>query len=257
MKKDARYESAYASDEFRKWVASMSPQERERARAAGLLSPQYDKQERWRERTDIDALPARLAPREDARDLEEIAVEAFERDFPNKEIYERVRRYLDGEGTLEALASELGMSKQRLAYHVRRYQKELGLPPAPFQKSEAAREKFRTLNFHRNKRGDNLELRLDERDHEKIRTWQAFKFARRVRRLDPRKLSLRDLLHLAALISAIAESREKFVAELSRRGEIEACRNPAKMLPEVARFASGSHKNAPSLPGGYEQQMLF
>lgn len=240
MKKDARYESAYASDEFRKWVASMSPQERERARAAGLLSPQYDKQERWRERTDIDALPRRLAPRVEAPELEEIAVEAFESIFPDLRVYELVKRYLDGEGTLEALGGELGMTKQRFAYHVRRYQKELGLPPERFQMSEAARRKFCALR----RRGH-----ADASDEAlKIRTWQAFKFARFVRETDPEKLPARELIHVAALVRAIAETYEKFRNALESLEKMNVEQNPENSLSAVESYCrpipeSRSEKN--------------
>lgn len=249
MKKDSRYEAAYASAEAKAWVESMSPEERERARSAGLLAPEYDKQERWRERTDVDALPRRLAPRTEAPDLEEIAVEAFESIFPDRRIYALVKRYLAGEGTLEALGAELGMTKQRFAYHVRRYQKELGLPPESFQMSEAARRKFCSMRSRGNEAAPDAPL--------KIRTWQAFKFARFVRETDPEKLSARELFHVAALVRAIAKTEDKFKNALGKLEKMNLELNPEKSLSAVESYCRPASESDDAKKKEIKQLELF
>ena len=169
--------------------------------------------------------------------------------FPDRRIYALVKRYLAGEGTLEALGAELGMTKQRFAYHVRRYQKELGLPPESFQMSEAARRKFCSMRRRGNEAAPDAPL--------KIRTWQAFKFARFVRETDPEKLSARELFHVAALVSAIAKTEYKFKSALGKLEKMNLERNPEKSLSSVESYCRPASESDDSKKKEIKQLELF
>ncbi len=71
-------------------------------------------------------------------------------------------RYLLGQGTCESNARELHMSKQAFHYHVRKLEKQLGLPPQNNQRSEEVRQIYRRTN-HRKMAKLSFTLNFDTR----------------------------------------------------------------------------------------------
>ncbi len=150
------YREAYASPEARAWADSLTPAERERADALGLLSPYIEPASGEHS---IDTLPCALEPREeDKRSSNEIPLPLRQRmnaatahpvwckvlGDEEKHQAARLRAFLlrsgqprlcwaclcclAGESSCTALAHKLGMSKQAFHYHVRTLAKQLGLP---------------------------------------------------------------------------------------------------------------------------------
>lgn len=169
----ARYREAYESEEAKRWINSISPAERERAEALGLLQAKIDNDVTSRS---IDTLPAKMEPREQqsyddrliAKPLrkrqgfgismddileklgmqEADELEAFLYQDGNPRLRQACLCYLlnQGSATCEDFASDLGMSKQAFHYHVRQVGKQLGLPPMGNQRQEKARQTYRLTN---------------------------------------------------------------------------------------------------------------
>ncbi len=168
------YRAAFASPEARAWIAALTPSQRERAESLGLLTPYIDPMPGD---NSLDTLPCALEPRdEDKRTANEIPLplrqrlaaacahpawrnllgddeahhgtmlQAFVMSSPQPKLCWACLCYLAGSGTCESHAHSLGMSKQAFHYHVRALEKQLGLPPQGNQRSEAARQSYRSAN---------------------------------------------------------------------------------------------------------------
>lgn len=177
QKRRRAYLDAYASAETRRWIESLSPSDRERAEKLGLLAPRTD----WSQGgQSLEQLSPALEPRQEggfsggpvARPLRKRLdtrfafdgwAEAFSRLGDDEESMlmaylaqdgnPRLRWacvcYLLGLGTCEHFARQLGMSKQAFHYHVRKMEKQLGMPPMANQKSERVRALYRVCNKRR------------------------------------------------------------------------------------------------------------
>ncbi len=172
--RNRNYRAAFASPEARAWAAALTPAQRERAEALGLLKPCIDPAPGD---NSIDTLPCALEPRaEDKRSANEIPLplhkrlmaakahpawrnllgddeshhgtmlQAFVMSSGQPKLCWACLCYLAGSGTCESHAQSLGMSKQAFHYHVRTLEKQLGLPPQGNQRSEAARQSYRLAN---------------------------------------------------------------------------------------------------------------
>ena len=172
--RNRNYRAAFASPEARAWAAALTPAQRERAEALGLLKPCIDPAPGD---NSIDTLPCALEPRaEDKRSANEIplpirqrmnattAHPVWRRLFGDDEtrygemLYAYLQSsghpalrwaclcYLMGQGTCATHAQEMHMSRQAFHYHVRTLEKQLGLPPQGNQRSDNARKSYRAAN---------------------------------------------------------------------------------------------------------------
>lgn len=150
------YKAAYNSPEVKKWIASLTPEQRKRAEEAGLLEPKLDSAIGH----SIEELPMKLRPStEDApSDAQAFAAKLLD-DSSYREAFaaylaggmkpllrQACLSYLLGNGTCEQHAKRLGMSKQAFHYHVKQAQRMLDLPKRPNQKSNAASPSYRNSN---------------------------------------------------------------------------------------------------------------
>ena len=159
------YKAAYQSEEFTRWAASLTPEQRENAVRLGLLTYQLDKESSGRS---VEDLPPSLAPRTKDAPVEDTtnARDAFEGETELAVAQRRMLRsflmrnnnpelqwacicYLAGNGTCEAHAERLGISKQDFHYHVANAQQLLGITRRAGQRSARARQSYRMMNRRR------------------------------------------------------------------------------------------------------------
>ena len=159
------YKEAYQSEEFIRWVASLTPEQRENAERLGLLTYQLDKESSGRS---VEDLPPTLAPRTEDAPVEEIAnasdtleaeselaaaqcrmLRSFLMRNNNPELQWACMCYLAGNGTCEAHAERLGISKQDFHYHAANAQQLLGITRRAGQRSARARQSYRMMNRRR------------------------------------------------------------------------------------------------------------
>lgn len=171
------YEAAYESAEAKAWRESLSPADRERAEALGLLKALP---ETYVSSRSIDTIPLKMQPQEEPEHADDKLVaaplkarsqvsaqhaeilatlgmenmeelKAFICQDGNPRLRSYCLSYLLGKGsaTIEALAKKLGMSKQAFHYHVRQVEKQLGLPPMGNQRKQSSREAYRIGNRRR------------------------------------------------------------------------------------------------------------
>ena len=179
QKRKEQYMTAYESEAAKNWIASLPPETREKAESLGLLTPQTE----WginghsidhllpcyeprREDVYDDGLIARpLQKLKTHADLvssdgwaaafdkldedEESVLSAFLQQDGNPRLRWACICYLLGQGTCESLAQKLGMTKQAFHHHVRKMEKQLGLPPMANQRSEKVRDLYRRNNKRR------------------------------------------------------------------------------------------------------------
>ena len=177
------YREAYASPEAQAWMAAMSPAQRAEAQRLGLLEPLEDSDgsascpsfdtspdgvrehepavedqpfdngvkspaERREEPGQLMPPDGWMAAFRDLRDgkgcTEE--VQAFLEQDGNPRLRKACILFLLGDDTCENLALALNMSKQAFHYHVRKIQKQLGLPPMGNQRTQAARVAYSQAN---------------------------------------------------------------------------------------------------------------
>ena len=172
-----RYQAAYESAEAKAWRESLSPADRERAEALGLLKALPDTDVGSRS---IETIPLNMQPQEELEhsddklvaaplksriqiseqqaeilatlgmeNMEELT--AFICQDGNPKLRAACLSYLLGKGsaTIEELAKKLNMSKQAFHYHVRQVEKQLGLPPMGNQRKQSSREAYRIGNRRR------------------------------------------------------------------------------------------------------------
>lgn len=179
QKRRKLYEAAYETDAAKDWIAALPPKAREKAESLGLLTPQTEWglnghsldrflpcHEPCREDVYDDGLIARplrklkthaerissdgWAAAFDKLDADEESVlSAFLQQDGNPRLRWACICYLLGQGTCESLAQKLGMSKQAFHHHVRKMEKQLGLPPMANQRSEKVRDIYRKNNKRR------------------------------------------------------------------------------------------------------------
>ena len=179
QKRKAQYQTAYESDEVKSWIASLPPETREKAESMGLLTPQTEWginghsidqllpcYEPCKDDSYDDKLMARpLQKRKGYADLissdgwasalcgldadKESMLAAFLQQDGNPRLRWACICYLLGQGTCESLAQKLGMTKQAFHHHVRKMEKQLGLPPMANQRSEKVRDLYRKNNKRR------------------------------------------------------------------------------------------------------------
>lgn len=162
------YRDAFSGPAAQAWMAAMSPEERERAEAAGLLQPRLEGQQMG---LSLEELTEKQMPtvepevgglREDEADaplsLMDIMLDGkgsnearqVVHDFlcasGHPELTWSCLQYLCGYGTCEEHAKRHGMSRQSFNYHVRTLQEQLGLPPMGNQKKASSRSKYRQNN---------------------------------------------------------------------------------------------------------------
>ena len=159
--RDAAYKAAYKSSAYREWVASLSPDELERARKLGLLEPHLaygyassddpSEEASMPEATVDFYLP--LEPGDPGYGESEKKTEALTqkrvqvlRDFlcsyRNPQLAWACLKYLLGFGSCTDQGASLGMTRQAFHYHVRKMQERLGIPPMGNQRSEKVRQQY-------------------------------------------------------------------------------------------------------------------
>lgn len=155
------YRDAYNSPEVKKWIASLTPEQRKHAEEAGLLEPKLDAALGH----SIENLPLKLRPAtedttDDAKSLDAelledprfvTAFKAYMTGVRKPKLRLACLSYLLGNGTCEQYATLLRMSKQAFHYHVKQAQELLGLPKLARQKSDAACAAYRNANQRKNK----------------------------------------------------------------------------------------------------------
>ena len=165
------YRRAFMSPEVQRWIAGLSPAERERARAAGLLDPYFDA---VGGRDSLDDMTPAQEPSCEFVDQEtqtekETAQQEFQtfcrlpdssrviiaalRELGDPELNWACLRYLLGSGSCASHADALGMSRQDFHYHVGLLQGKLGLARTRLGKSERARRVYSTQNRRRGNAG--------------------------------------------------------------------------------------------------------
>lgn len=174
IKRRRDYEAAFHSEEARAWRDSLSPAQRREAERLGLFKACWD--DNASKNTSIDDLPLSMEPctRDEDYDKDVIAIPFRKAEqlgddgweailtsmsserremfvaFLNEDGNPRLRWaclcFLFGEGTCEQLAHSLAMSKQAFHYHVRKLQKQLGLPPMGNQKQRKASLSYAVFN---------------------------------------------------------------------------------------------------------------
>lgn len=175
--RNQQYRKSFLSPAAQKWMASLSPAQREHAEKLGLLEPRMEGMSNG---LSVEKLPAALEPRvEDVYDDGLVArpfrrssrssipdvgwddllcstddgsssrLHAFLCQGGNPRLRWACVCYLLGKGSCESFARKLGVSKQAFHYHVRKLEKQLGLPPLANQRSEVAREHYRESNKRR------------------------------------------------------------------------------------------------------------
>lgn len=165
------YRAAFASAEFREWVAGLSLDERARAIELGLLKPMVEAQGVGAVSVDelggADVAAVGFIYPDEADEevmddgLERVALEAFIAEDKFPEVRRAVLLYLAGHGTLEGWGSKFGMSRQTFHARVRRVQEILELPPMGAQKCERARAVYRASNVRKQKI-DDYEKRIND-----------------------------------------------------------------------------------------------
>ncbi len=158
------YEAAYRSPAARAWIASLTPDQRRRAEALGLLTPMLDPQAAEISADDLPLAatptcePVIHDPAEEARAallkrlghatgnrsaLSELTprqqhiLSAYTaRSGPRSRMRHRCVCFLLGLGTGEEHARALGMSRQLFDYHVLQLQAELRLPALGHSRSD-------------------------------------------------------------------------------------------------------------------------
>ncbi len=158
------YEAAYRSPEARAWIAALTPDQRRRAEALGLLTPMLDPQAAEISADDLPlaatptcepvindpaeearaALLKRLGHASDTRpSLSELTPRQqhtlsayFARRGSRSPVQKRCLCFLLGLGTGETHARALGMSRQLFDYHVLQLQAELRLPALGHSRSD-------------------------------------------------------------------------------------------------------------------------
>lgn len=168
------YEAAFDSDEAKAWRESLSAADREHAESRGLLRPMPEHDAGSRS---LDVLHDKMQPQETRhyddhliaaplrrrltrerievlatlgmQDLEEL--QAFLQQDGNPRLRGACLSYLlnRGNATIEDFAKQLNMSKQAFHYHVRRIEKQLGLPPMGNQRKQKSRAVYRMSNRRR------------------------------------------------------------------------------------------------------------
>lgn len=161
----AGYKAAFESPAYKRWVASLTPAQRETAESRGLLRPH---EEAKGSRLGIDELPPCLEPQVDGgfdggegeaeasrlcldllTEEQKDMLSAFLQQGGNPRLRWACLRYLLGYGTCLSHAKALGMRKQAFHYHVRQMERQLGLPPMANQRSESVRDSYRLSNRRR------------------------------------------------------------------------------------------------------------
>ncbi len=159
----AEYKAAFESPAYKRWVASLTPAQREAAESRGLLRPH---EEAMGSRLGIDELPPCLEPQVDGgfdggegkasrlcldslTEEQKDMLSAFLQQGRNPRLRWACLRYLLGYGTCLSHARALGMRKQAFHYHVRQMEKQLGLPPMANQRRESVRDSYRRFNRRR------------------------------------------------------------------------------------------------------------
>lgn len=161
----AGYKAAFESPEYKRWVASLTPAQRETAEGRRLLCPHEDAEGG---RLGIDELPPSLEPQvagefdggegeaesprlglDTLTDEQKDMLSAFLQQGGNPRLRWACLRYLLGYGTCLSHAKALGMRKQAFHYHVRQMERQLGLPPMANQRSESVRDSYRLSNRRR------------------------------------------------------------------------------------------------------------
>ena len=138
------YRDAFSGPAAQAWMAAMSPEERARAEAAGLLQPRLEGQQMG---LSLEELTEKQMPtvEPEVEGLRE-AVHDFLCASGHPELTWSCLQYLCGYGTCEEHAKRHGMSRQSFNYHVRTLQEQLGLPPMGNQKKASSRSKYRQNN---------------------------------------------------------------------------------------------------------------
>ncbi len=161
------YRAAFASPEARAWAAALTPAERARAQALGLLTPYIDPTPGD---NSIETLPCALEPRVENRHFanerpilyrqptdsydelnshHQRLLQAFLQQDDNPALLWACLRFIMGRGTCTEHAKSLGLSKQTFHYHAQRLASLLGLPALGYRASDRAREAYRLLNSRR------------------------------------------------------------------------------------------------------------
>lgn len=131
--RNARYKALWASEEVKRWIASLDPETRRKAGTCGLLGPKLDGEGQQLETEDRGEGVPTPAQRPDLDMLTEEEMRAL-RVYLNSggEKMRLMKRfaisYVLGRDTLTAYAKALGMSKQAFSYYVNRIVNELNLP---------------------------------------------------------------------------------------------------------------------------------
>lgn len=154
--RDRAYRDAFNTPEAKRWMESLTPEQRRHAEELGLLEPRLDSRPAD---TKVDDLPLSMQPSceleytdtaedevqmvrralgvapEGAHPTDElrqtqlnILKAYFARPCKNPDLRRRCIAFLLGQGSGAEHARQLGMSRQRFDYHARKMQKELGLP---------------------------------------------------------------------------------------------------------------------------------
>ena len=141
------YKEAYQSEEFIRWVASLTPEQRENAERLGLLTYQLDKESSGRS---VEDLPPSLAPRTEDAPVEEIAnaSDTLEAESELAAAQCRMLRSFLMRNNNPEMFAALGPDAG-FHYHAANAQQVLGITRRAGQRSARARQSYRMMNRRR------------------------------------------------------------------------------------------------------------